>query len=106
MHVWTKGDVYETDDGLRLTHLNRHAMRYERRDRCLTVPVEEHRNKRVFVYLDHVRNWNNGVPLSATERSQIQEEMRRVLLYDGWLPVFGEGGVFAPEGAWILPFDS
>ena len=92
-------------DMFRILHISPSAIRYEERDRSLTIPIEKHLDNGIDVYLRQAMRWNAPYEkdrLDVTRRQMIQFRVRSALIFEGYSPEFNGSPLFAPEGAWSI----
>jgi|GEM_PF-3412911 len=95
----------QSDDLFRLVHMSPSILRYEEKNRALTIPIEKHLDRSMDVYLQQALRWNSPNEkerLDLTRRQMIQFRVRSALIFEGYSPEFDQSPVFAPEGAWSL----
>jgi len=95
----------QSDDMFRVLHINPTTIRYEEKDRSLTIRIEKHLDRSMDVYLRQAVRWNSPHEkdrLDATRRQMVRFRIESALIFEGYSPQFDGSSLFAPEGSWSI----
>ena len=89
----------------RVIHASPTHLRYEEKNRTLTIPIEQHLDNSIDIHLFRVTRWDAPAErerLDEGRRQMIEFRLRSALIFEGFSPEFGQSSVFAPEGTWSI----